>query len=296
VRLPPRWKRTAKPLVEVARTIGFLAAVWKGQYRPAPHAVKMRILRSWLPDAAGMTFIETGTYRGDTVLALRHVFKRLISIEIDAALHELAKSRTAAARNINLVLGDCTVELPKILSNLGGRAAFWLDGHWSGGVTGRGDMDDPILVSRNRSGATRTKITFCSSMMLGRFRAETRGRISSEYSRPSERSTQIIASGHTTTSSSRFLVREEPERRGPILSFRLAIVLPDQQDLSSPVSEADRMFPVRRGICRRSVYPAFDWSNTEFGDFPTVGGWRNTPKNASFTELGDMGAWYCHII
>ena len=149
----PRWKRTAKPLIEVARTIGFLAAVWNGQYRPAPHAVKMRILRSWLPDAAEMTFVETGTYRGDTVLALHHVFKRVISIEINPALHELAKSRTAAAQNIDLVLGDCVVELPKILSNLGGRAAFWLDGHWSGGVTGRGDMDDPILVSLNQIGS-----------------------------------------------------------------------------------------------------------------------------------------------
>lgn len=153
----PRWKRTAKSLAELARTIGFLFGVWKGQYRPAPHAVKMRILRSWLPDAAGMTFIETGTYRGDTALALRHVFKRVISIEIDPALHELAKSRITEARNIDLVLGDCVVELPKILSNLTGRAAFWLDGHWSGGVTGRGAEDDPILVSLNQIGSHRNK-------------------------------------------------------------------------------------------------------------------------------------------
>ena len=146
----PLWKRTAKRLVETARTFGFLAAVWKGQYRPAPHAVKMRILKSWLPDAPGMTFIETGSFRGDTVLALRHVFERVISIEIDPALHEIAKSRAAGARNIDLVLGDCVVELPKILSSLPGRAAFWLDGHWSGGVTGRGDTDDPILMSLNQ--------------------------------------------------------------------------------------------------------------------------------------------------
>ena len=149
----PRWKRAAKRFVEIARTVGFLAAMWKGRYRPAPHAVKMRILKSWLPDVAGMTLIETGTFRGDTVLALRHIFKRVISIEIDPALYEVAKSRFAGARNIDLVFGDCVVELPKILSSLDGRAAFWLDGHWSGGVTGRGDEDDPVLLSLNQIGS-----------------------------------------------------------------------------------------------------------------------------------------------
>lgn len=149
----PRWKRTAKPLVEAARTVGFLAAVWKGRYRPATHAVKMRILRSWVPDAAAMTFVETGTFVGDTVLALRHSFKRVISIEIDPALHQIAKSRVSGVPNVEMVLGDCVVELPKILSQLDGRAAFWLDGHWSGGVTGRGALDDPILVSLNQIGS-----------------------------------------------------------------------------------------------------------------------------------------------
>ena len=100
-----------------------------------------------------MTLIETGTFRGDTVLALRHIFKRVISIEIDPALYEVAKSRFAGARNIDLVFGDCVVELPKILSSLDGRAAFWLDGHWSGGVTGRGDEDDPVLLSLNQIGS-----------------------------------------------------------------------------------------------------------------------------------------------
>ncbi len=143
----PLWKRTARPLVEAARTIGFLASVWKGQYRPASHGVKMRLLRSWVPDTAEMTFIETGTYFGDTVVALRHAFSRVISIEIDPALHEIAKARVARARNVDLILGDCVIELPKVLSKLDGRAAFWLDGHWSGWVTGRGIVDDPILVS-----------------------------------------------------------------------------------------------------------------------------------------------------
>jgi hypothetical protein len=143
----PFWKRTAKPLVQAARTIGYLKSVWNGQYRPAPHAVKMRLLRSWVPDAAGMTLVETGTFLGDTVLALRHAFPRIISIEVDPELHAIAKSRLAGAQNVDLVLGDCVVELPKILKNLHGRAAFWLDGHWSGGVTGRGVVDDPILVS-----------------------------------------------------------------------------------------------------------------------------------------------------
>lgn len=143
----PLWKRTARPLVEIARAIPYLAAVWRGEYRPAPHAIKMRVLKAWVPDPAGMTLVETGTFLGDTVVALRHAFGRIVSIEINPALYAIAQSRVASARNVELVLGDCVVELPKILSKLDTRAVFWLDGHWSGGVTGRGVVDDPILIS-----------------------------------------------------------------------------------------------------------------------------------------------------
>ena len=35
--------------------------------------------------------------------------------------------------------------LPKILSNLRDRCIFWLDAHYSGGVTAKGDLDTPII-------------------------------------------------------------------------------------------------------------------------------------------------------
>jgi hypothetical protein len=146
----PRWKRAARPAVEAVRTIGYLAAVWRGHYMPAQHSVKMRILKSWVPNPGELTLVESGTYLADTVLALRHTFRQVISIEIDPALHEIAKARTAGATNVELILGDCVKELPALLSKLDSRAVFWLDGHWSGGVTGRGVIDDPILVSLNQ--------------------------------------------------------------------------------------------------------------------------------------------------
>ena len=143
----PRWKRIAKPLIEAVRTIGFMADVWSGRYRPATHSVKTRTIRSWLSNRAVKTFIETGTFMGDTVLSLRHFFPRVISIEVDPTLYKLAKSRTAKYSNIEILLGDCVEELPRILKKIEGEAVFWLDGHWSGGVTGRGVIDDPIMTS-----------------------------------------------------------------------------------------------------------------------------------------------------
>ena len=40
--------------------------------------------------------------------------------------------------------GTSEVQLPKILDRLDGAVSFWLDGHFSAGVTFQGDQDTPI--------------------------------------------------------------------------------------------------------------------------------------------------------
>jgi hypothetical protein len=40
--------------------------------------------------------------------------------------------------------------MPAILAGLQEPAVFWLDGHYSGGETGKGVVDDPILISLNQ--------------------------------------------------------------------------------------------------------------------------------------------------
>lgn len=90
------------------------------------------------------TFVETGTYLGQTTRLLAGVCKNVVTIEIDPALHARAVESLADLPNVKLLLGDSGTLLPQVLSSLTVPALFWLDGHKSGGITSGGDTP-PIL-------------------------------------------------------------------------------------------------------------------------------------------------------
>jgi hypothetical protein len=89
--------------------------------------------------------IETGTFMGDTLEAAKRQFAQLYSIELSPELHGRVKQRFAADHNIHLFQGDSAEILKKILPVVRGRSLFWLDAHYSGGVTARGASDTPII-------------------------------------------------------------------------------------------------------------------------------------------------------
>jgi len=86
------------------------------------------------------TFVETGTYLGDSVqLALECGFEKIISIEIEPALHEgcvYMFGEEIAEGSVELILGDSLKEMKNIVSRLTERTTFWLDGHWDFGTQG----------------------------------------------------------------------------------------------------------------------------------------------------------------
>lgn len=91
-------------------------------------------------------FVETGTYEGDTTAQAARVFDEVHSIELSKQLYETCKKRFENAKNIFLYNGDSSKVFPHLLPNLKhGRVLFWLDGHWSTGITARGDQDTPIM-------------------------------------------------------------------------------------------------------------------------------------------------------
>ena len=47
--------------------------------------------------------------------------------------------------HINILRGDSSKVLPIILSKIDKPALFWLDGHYSAGITAKGDLNTPIL-------------------------------------------------------------------------------------------------------------------------------------------------------
>ena len=90
-------------------------------------------------------FIETGTYLGDMVDGVRNVFEEVYSIELSPRLHLEARARFKGAPHVTLLQGDSGAVLKDLLPRLSRPCLFWLDGHYSGGITALGNKETPIV-------------------------------------------------------------------------------------------------------------------------------------------------------
>jgi SAM-dependent methyltransferase len=99
-----------------------------------------------LRDAFGVRcFVETGTYLGDTLAQLADDFESLHSIELSSDCYAHASARFADKPQIRLVNADSTSGLDTVLRGLSeDRALFWLDAHYSGGETAKGQSNTPV--------------------------------------------------------------------------------------------------------------------------------------------------------
>lgn len=146
-----RWKGRLKPLpgfreyVE-ARDRRFIIQRWEdeGKPIPPPHVAKQRIVKRYGKQFQTKILIETGTFKGDMIFAVRKSFQHIYSIELGTDLYQRAKERFARFPHIKIVHGDSSVVLGQILDTLDRPALFWLDGHYSEGITARGDVETPI--------------------------------------------------------------------------------------------------------------------------------------------------------
>lgn len=118
--------------------------VAQGYSVPPPHIVKQKTLRAYAQRFKLRVLVETGTFLGDMVEALRRDFTRIYSIELDPRLCARARKRFAAYPQITIIEGDSGVELAHIVDELSEPALFWLDGHYSAGNTARGSTESPI--------------------------------------------------------------------------------------------------------------------------------------------------------
>ena len=90
-------------------------------------------------------FIESGTLVGNTIVATKNSFKRIFSIELDKKLYLLAASRFREDKHITIIHGDSATVMPTILEKIKEPALFWLDAHYSSGVTAMGDVQTPVM-------------------------------------------------------------------------------------------------------------------------------------------------------
>lgn len=131
--------QTVRDLYHIGRwTIG-------GKPAPPPHAVKQRTIRRYQKQFGPQVFVETGTYLGEMVAAMTDSFREVYSIELSHELFGRARKLFAAQEHIHIMEGDSSTVLPAILAQVNERCLFWLDGHFSGGVTAQGSVDYPIL-------------------------------------------------------------------------------------------------------------------------------------------------------
>lgn len=90
-------------------------------------------------------FVETGTYLGDSAIVASETFKQVHTIELSDNLYQRAIERFKDNPKIRCYLGDSADVMRKLVPALSGRVLFWLDGHYSGGITSSGKGNTPIL-------------------------------------------------------------------------------------------------------------------------------------------------------
>ncbi|MDR1516902.1 MAG: hypothetical protein LBS52_02185 [Dysgonamonadaceae bacterium] len=111
-----KWEKSGKPL-------------------PAPHPIKQDVIRHYQRQSGYNVLVETGTYTGEMIYMQRKNFKSLHSIELADYYYTRAVERFKKYKHIKIWHGDSARILPSVLSEINENVIFWLDGHYSGGVT-----------------------------------------------------------------------------------------------------------------------------------------------------------------
>ena len=88
--------------------------------------------------------VETGTYRGLTAKALAPLYETVITIELSVPLYERASGVLSAFPNVQTMQGRSS-DVLGVVAQRKTASLYFLDGHWSGGVTAGADDECPLL-------------------------------------------------------------------------------------------------------------------------------------------------------
>lgn len=134
-----------RPLIEL---ISYLEVViWRvnGKTLPLPHKIKTKVILDFARMFNLNTLVETGTYLGQTVDDLKNCFAKIYSIELDKTLFIEARKIFIKNKNVKIIQGDSGAILNKLIKSIKTPSLFWLDAHYSGGITARGLKNTPII-------------------------------------------------------------------------------------------------------------------------------------------------------
>lgn len=126
------------PFYGVYKAAGHYPDYWywilRGRPSRSPHLLKQKVVREYGERFALKTLVETGTYYGEMVAAMKGRFDRIYSIEFVPELADRAKRKFARDPHVQLFCGDSRVVMPEVLTLLKGPALFWLDAGYYGWV------------------------------------------------------------------------------------------------------------------------------------------------------------------
>lgn len=111
--------------------------------------LKIGVIREYTNKYKCGYFIETGTYLGGTTKAVCDQFQEAWTIELDEQLHLRAKHFLKDIPHVHCCLGDSASQLSSILPHINGPILYWLDAHYSRGITALGDEYTPISRELN---------------------------------------------------------------------------------------------------------------------------------------------------
>ena len=121
-------RRAFKDFLNPFTIIKYPARIFR---RRRKNLLKQRIVKEYARDFSASTFVETGTYKGDMLKAVKDSFTKIYSIEFDRKLYEKAQRKFRKYGHISLIYGDSGEVIPEAAD------MFWLDAHYSGGMTAK---------------------------------------------------------------------------------------------------------------------------------------------------------------
>lgn len=114
---------------------------WKLRGRPirSPHLLKQRTVRHYAQRYGLRVLVETGTYYGEMVAAMKNRFAEIYSVEFDSALAQRAAKKFSRSQHIHILEGDSQQLVPELLASLREPTLFWLDAGYYGWAGLQGD-------------------------------------------------------------------------------------------------------------------------------------------------------------
>jgi hypothetical protein len=139
------------PFYGAYKAVGHYPDYWywilRGRPSRSPHLLKQRVVREYGEKFGLHALVETGTYYGEMVAAMRNRFDHIYSIEYVPALAERATRKFAGDHHVRIFCGDSRVVMPEVLALLSAPALFWLDAGYYGWVGIRSKENERRLSS-----------------------------------------------------------------------------------------------------------------------------------------------------